>query len=175
MARLDRDAAEALVLLEAGRSEKGWTSTARNSWSRFLLAQMLRAPDDITQLKSSVGQEWNKQSQKLREDYAARRSPNDPLTFEEYIDQKNPAHADERTFRIARKLMEHTDFCQLLSDMHWLVLEVPQDVYPLLTSDRPVWMTATLIEDDDFLTMPIGPRRLFTATVKPEAQRRTRG
>jgi len=55
MAKLDRDAAEALALLEADLAEKEWTSAARNSWPRFLVAQMLRTPRDIAQLKSSVG------------------------------------------------------------------------------------------------------------------------
>jgi hypothetical protein len=172
MAKLDSGAAEALALLEAGIAEEEWTDAARNSWSRFLLAQMLRAPCDIAQLKSSVAQEWNKETQKLSEGYTARRSPSDPPTFEEYIAQKNPAHADEFTFSIARTLMEHTRVCPLLSNMHWLVLQVPQETYPLLTSDHPVWMTATLTEDDAFLWIPIGPRRLFTATVKPETQHR---
>lgn len=172
MAKLDRDAANALVLLEAGLSEKKWTNAGRSSWSRFLVAQMLRAPRDITQLKSSVGQEWNKETQRLREIYAASSSANDPATFDEYLEQQNPAHADEFAFSIARTLMAHTKIRDLLNAMHWCVLDVPQGCYPLLTSDHPVWMTATLKEDDDFLAMPIGPRRLFAATMKRETQRR---
>jgi hypothetical protein len=172
MAKLDGEAAEALALLEAGRPEKEWTEAARNNWSRFLVAQMLRAPRDIAQLKSSVGEEWNRETQKLRESYAARRSPTDPATLEEYVEQRNPAHADEFAFDIARMLMEHTKICHLLNKMHWRVLDIPNGHYPLLTSDHPVWMTATLTEDDDFLMMPIGPRRLFAATIRPEIQRR---
>ena len=172
MAKLDSDAAKALTLLEAGLPEKNWTNAARNNWSRFVVSQMLRAPRDIAQLKSSVGQEWNKDTQRLREIYAASRSANDPATFDEYVVQQNPAHADEFAFDIARTLMAHTKICDLLNAMHWCVLDVPQECYPLLTSDHPVWMTATLNEDDDFLTMPIGPRRLFSATMKPETQRR---
>jgi hypothetical protein len=172
MAKLDNDAAKSLVLLEAGLEEKKWTSEARNGWSRFLVAQMLRAPRDIAQLKSSVGQEWDKETQRLREVYAESRSANDPATFDEYLKHQNPAHADEFAFRIARTLMAHTKICDLLNSMHWCVLNTTQGCYPLLTSDHPVWMTATLKEDDDFLTMPIGPRRLFAATTKPETQRR---
>ena len=33
-------------------------------------------------------------------------------------------------------------------------------------------MTATLKEDDAFIVMPIGPRKLFTAVVKPMTQHR---
>ena len=56
--------------------------------------------------------------------------------------------------------------------MHWLVLDVPKDGFPLLTSDRPIWMTATLNEDDAFIAMPISPKKLFTAVAKPETQHR---
>jgi hypothetical protein len=133
---------------------------------------MLRTPRDIAQLKSSVGQEWNKETQKLGESYAIQRSANDPATLEEYMAQQNPAHADEFVFSVARMLMEHTKICHLLNEMHWCVLDVPQGCYPLLTSDHPVWMTATLTKDDDFLMMAIGPRRLFAATTKSETQHR---
>ncbi len=170
MAKLDSDAAEALLFLETGRPKVDWTSTARHSWSRFLLAQMLRAPEDIAQLKSSVEQEWAKVMPTLSAVYAAERSPSDPPTPAEYIAQKNPAHGDELTFGIARALMSHKKVCELLSDMHWLVLEAPHEAFPLLTSDHPVWMTAAFTEEDAFLMIPIGPRRLFTATVKPETQ-----
>jgi Protein of unknown function (DUF4238) len=133
---------------------------------------MLRAPRDIAQLKSSVGQEWNKETQKLRESYAATRSPNDPATLDEYIAQQNPAHADEFALGIARVLMEHTKICDLLNNMLWCVLDVPREYNPLLTSDHPAWMTATLAGNDDFLIMAIGPRRLFAATINSETQRR---
>ena len=172
MARLDTDAAGALALLESGVMEAVWTSAGRASWSRFLVAQMLRAPRDIAQLKSSVGREWHKATEKFRETYAALRSPSDPATFDEYVALQNPAHADEFAFSIARILMEHTQICHVLSKMHWSVLDVPQECYSLLTSDHPVWMTATLIEDDAFLMIAIGPRKLFIATVKSETQRR---
>jgi len=172
MAKVDDDAAKALTLLENGLPEKGLTNAVRNSWSRFLVTQMLRAPRDIAQLKSSVEREWNKESQTLKESYAAKRSSNNPDTFEEYMARQNPAHADEFAFSILRTLMEHSKICHLLNEMHWCVLDVPQECDPLLTSDNPVWMTPTLTKDDDFLWMAIGPRRLFAASVKPETQRR---
>ena len=172
MAKLDSDAAESLALLEAGITEQEWTSTARNSWSRFLVAQMLRAPRDIAQLKSSVRQEWDKETQHIRAKYAASRSETDPATLEEYLRQLNPAYEDEFALSVGCKLMEHAKICDLISNMHWCVLDVPAGYYSLLTSDQPVWMTATLIENDDFLRIAIGPRRLFAATTTLETQRR---
>ncbi len=172
MAKLDTMAAEALELLECGLPEKKWTSRPRSSWSRFLLTQMLRTPEDIAQLKSSVGQDWGKVIPELEEVYAARRSETDPPTIREYLERQNPGQTDEFAFSVARKLMNHSKLCQLFNNMHWLVLDVPKDEIPLLTSDRPIWMTATLVEDDAFIIMPITPRKLFTAVVKPATQQR---
>jgi hypothetical protein len=117
-------------------------------------------------------QERNREAQNLRESYDARRSPNDPATLEEYMAQQNPAYADEFALSIACMFMEHTKICDLFNAMHWCVLDVPQECYPLLTSDHPVYITLPLTEDDAFLMMAIGPRRLFVATAKPETQRR---
>ena len=179
MSKIDDNAAKALTILENDLQRKGLTSADRSSWSRFLWTQMFRAPRDIAQLKSSVKQEWNKESQTLRESYAARRSSDDPVTFEQYMEQHNPSYADELAFSVARTLMDHSQICHLLNEMHWCVLGVPQGCNLLLTSDNPVYMTLTLVADDDFLLMAIGPRRLFVATVKPETlcriQTRPRG
>ena len=168
MAKIDNDAANALTFLENGSSEIGLSNETRNSWSRFLVAQMVRTPRDITQLKSSVEQVWNRVSQPLRESYAARRSPNEPATLAEFWAQLNPAYADELALGVAQTLMAHEGICDLLNKMRWCVLGVPEGCDSLLTSDNPVWMTATLVGADDFLLVAIGPRRLFVAAVEPD-------
>jgi len=172
MAPLDAGAAEALKLLECGWPDQKWTSSPRSSWSRFLLTQMLRTPEDVAQLKSSARQDWGKALPELDKIYAARRSATDPLTVREYLQEQKLTHADEFAFSIARKLMNHSKICGLFNNMHWLVLDIPKDGISLLTSDRPVWMTATLTEDDASIIMPIGPRKLFTAVVKLATQNR---
>lgn len=103
--------------------------------------------------------------------YAARRSVDDPPTFREYLQKQDPGQPDEFAFIIARMLMNHSDICQLFDKMHALVLDMPEDAFSLLTSDRSIWMTPTLTEDDAFITMPIGPKKLFTAVVKSATQR----
>lgn len=60
MSRLDSEAAKALKLLKQGLSEQDWTSRPQSAWSRFLLTQLLRAPEDIDQLRSNVSAEWEK-------------------------------------------------------------------------------------------------------------------
>lgn len=170
MAKLDARASDALGHLEQGLSEEKWTSRPRSSWSRFMLTQMLRTPEDIAQLKSSVRQTWDEAIPGLQEVYAARRSATDPLTVREYLEGQNIGQVDEFAFSVARTLMDHSKIGQLLNNMHWLVLDIPDDELPLLTSDRPIWMTSTFTEEDAFITMPIGPRKLFTAVISPTTQ-----
>jgi hypothetical protein len=170
--KVDAQAAEALVQLENGLDENKWTSESRSAWSRFLLTQMLRAPEDIAQLKSSVAEDWSKAIPELEEAYAKIKSNGGPTTVSEYLQSLGEGQIDAFALRIAQSLMNHKNFGQALNDMHWLVLNVPEDCFPLLTSDRPVWMTATLTEPNAFITIPIGPRRLFIASVSRETQHR---
>ncbi len=160
---------------EEGISVIGLSYEARNSWSRLLDAQKFRTPRDISQLKSSVEQVWNRVSPPLREGYAARRSPKELATPEEFWAQLNPAYADELALSVARTLMVHEGICHLLSQMRWCVLDVPEGCDSLLTSDNPVWMTATLVGANDFVLVAIGPRRLFVAAVEPDTLVRTTG
>lgn len=164
MAKLDNDASEALKLLEeSGPSAR---SEQRTNWSRFLLAQMVRTPEGMAGIRSLARQDCEKMRE-LREAYAARRLETDPPTVQEYLDQRKPNYTDELAFTIARRLMDHPKIEQSFNNMHWRVLDVPSDKFRLLTSDRPVWLTASLCENDSFIVMPIGPRKLFTAVVDP--------
>jgi hypothetical protein len=174
MSPLDSMAAEALKLLEVGLPEEQWTSGPRSSWSRFLITQMLRTPEDIAQLKSSATQSWSKEAPELEEKYALLKREGDPPTLAEYLAKQSPAHADELALSIARKLMNHEKIGKSFNNMQWHVIDIPEDCEALLTSDRPVWMSASLAEEDAFLTIPIGPRKLFTATVSPGTQLRLR-
>lgn len=160
-------AAEALALLQAGLPEQEWTSGRRSAWSRFLLTQMLRAPEDIAQLKSSVKEDWSKVVPEIAEIYAARRTADMAPTIADYLRGQSQAETDEWALEIARVLMNHPRIGQMLNDMHWRVFDIPDSAPLLVTSDRPVWTTITLTESGAFLSMPIGPRKLFFATPDP--------
>lgn len=164
LAALDSQAALALQMLERGIAERDWTSSSRSDWSRFLLAQMLRAPEDIAQLKSSVSEDWSAAIPDIQRVYDEHRTEKDPVTVDEYFAQQNVGQVDELAFGVARKLMNHPRICSLINNMHWRVLSAIGTDAALLTSDRPIWMTSTFIEEDAFILMPIGPTNLFVAS-----------
>lgn len=163
MQPLDSEAAGALVLLEREAVEQDWSDGQRSAWSRFILAQMLRAPEDITLLISLVRQTFEA-DEKIQE--MAQGANVTDAEMRAYVEQRR----DTQPYELARMLMDHEGIGARFNKMHWRVLDVGSDI-PLLTSDRPVWMTATISEDDALLWMPIGPRKLFTATVCLTTQR----
>jgi Protein of unknown function (DUF4238) len=171
---LDSGASQSLGLLESGITNSDWLTSDRDNWSRFIVAQMFRAPEDITQLKSSVSDEWKKSEADLEAKYAARRTAFDPSTIRDYLENQHPDHLDEFTKSVAKTVMEHRGICELVSNMHWQLLKFPNDASPLFTSDRPVWTTATLTEDEAFIMMPIGPHSLFTASINRQTSDRLR-
>jgi hypothetical protein len=59
--------------------------------------------------------------------------------------------------------MDHDQLGQLLNNMRWFVVTAENPAVKLLTSDRPVVMSATLIERNAYLFVPLGPKRLFVA------------
>jgi hypothetical protein len=175
LSELDNGAANSMLLLECGIPEGKWTSKDRSAWSRFLLTQLLRAPEDIEQLKYCVQKDWAEITPELQEAYERQRSEGDPISVAEYLRDREPGHTDEFALGVIRVLMDHPKLCGRINNMHWCVRDIPISEYPLLTSDRPVWMTATLSEPDAFLWLPIGPRKLFIATVQPETDAKLKG
>lgn len=159
LSKLDSKAATALKLLETGLPDHNWPTEERYYWSRFLLAQMLRSPEDISQLKSSVAEAWSVAIPEIEARYLAQFPHADPSVVAREIERRK----DEFALDIIRKLMDHPRVCQTISSMHWLTLKLPEGEVPLLTSDRPVWMTSSLGEEDALILMPLGPRQLFVA------------
>ncbi len=56
--------------------------------------------------------------------------------------------------------------------MRWTVVTTPDDAAPFLSSDRPLFMSKTFSEPECYLTLPIGPHRLFVAANTQEIERR---
>lgn len=172
MSRLDSEAAEALRCLEDGLLESKWESRLRSAWSRFIWAQSIRTPSEIQQLKSYVKEAWSAGIPDLQERYAELRPEDAPESVDDYLASLDQYTEDRFALSIARRSMDHSGIGQIINNMHWKVLRFDDCGIPLMTSDRPVWMTATLTEQDAFITMPIAPTRLFVSTHAPETMRR---
>jgi len=95
-----------------------------------------------------------------------------PESVDDYLATLDPYAEDRFALPIARRSMDHSGIGQIINNMRWKVLDFAGCGVPLVTSDRPVWMTATLAEPDAFIMMPLGPTRLFVATRETETMLR---
>lgn len=172
MSRLDSEAARALDLLEQDLPESKWEQRLRSAWSRFLWAQSIRTPSEIAQLKLSVKEAWSAATPGLQEAYETERPEGAPESVDDWLATLDPHTEDRFALTIARQSMDHSGIGQIINNMRWKVLDFEGCGIPLLTSDRPVWMTTTLVEPDAFILMPIAPTRLFVATRETETMLR---
>lgn len=158
---LDRRAAESLALFEEG-SKTTWTNEEASNWTRFILSLLQRTPQEIEQYKKSYSEFMQHLDAHDEERYKAARWDGMPETLSEYIGQQRE-RTERGSLNLLRNLIEHPQLVQLINGMVWNTLETPNAEFEFLTSDRPVLMTATLGEDNAYLILPIGPRRLFAA------------
>ena len=69
-------------------------------------------------------------------------------------------------------LMDHEKIGQSLNDMRWFVVTMAADAPPLLSSDRPLFVSGAFGAANCYLTLPIAKDRLFVATCSEEMERK---
>lgn len=163
MSKLDSEASDALKLLKSNLVDSAWEPRLRSAWSRFVWAQNIRTPSEIAQTKSLVKETWDGELPDLQRKFQKFNVEGAPEDIKDYLAIHDPCNEERLALSIARQFMDHSGIGTIISNMHWKVLDFDGCGIPLLTSDRPVWMTTTLIESDAFLLMPIGPESLFVA------------
>jgi Protein of unknown function (DUF4238) len=166
----DTFAARSLAMLETRNDRINYESKYRSAWSLFLMTLLIRMPEDLEVLAAAVADEWARVFPKLEEQYALKRQAEDPPTLQRFIDQKDPHHMSRWTLDLARRLMDYEGIGQLLNNMRWFVLTSSAEAPRLLTSDRPVLISATLTEDNAYVFLPIAPDRLFVAVNSKETE-----
>lgn len=165
--KVDSAAAIALTFIEDMPKNGDWNSELRSAWSRFMMAQMMRLPADIAQFKSAIHADWFKNVVDLQPKYAALREDGDPETLIEFLGANMPDRHSRLAFQIITDLMSHSGIGQTLNNLIWAVADMSGSDWEMITSDRPIWATATFTEDDAMLLMPVGGSLLFVAAPKP--------
>jgi hypothetical protein len=129
-------------------------------WISFLMALQMRHPDDISVLRQLYEKKWKDGMAELQPDFSKARRENDPHNVNDFIEQQWPGIIEEAMFKLLTKLMEHEDIGQLILGFDHSVTTLISAI-PLITSDRPVLMTATLTEDDAYIILPVGPKKVY--------------
>ena len=163
MQEVDSKAALVLAQLESG-GQIDWTSENRSAWTRFIESLQLRTPADIRAMVARTRHEWGQGLEEVEIAYkSAVRGPNDPETFVEFLRAKDPFLADRVAMNIATKLIDHAEVGKRINALEWAVLDLSASSLSLLTSDRPVEQCFGLGDARCFISLPIGPTRLFVA------------
>jgi hypothetical protein len=158
----DNDASQALAGLESN-PQAPLDTRLRSGWSRFVLSLIHRGPDEVARFFGQVAEHVAAAERKFEEEYATRKLPGDPDTFEEFKLKKPSNPAGRAAAMLIQNVIDSEFVGNHLNRMIWTILS-PPSAYPLLTSDRPVIMTNGLSKPESHLTLPIGPRRLFVAS-----------
>lgn len=177
---LDNKAALVLNRVEAGwgnGDQSEWTAEDRTAWSRFVMSMMFRNPEELEAAKAMFAEDWRTVTPEVRRAFEeAGDFPGKPATVEEFLQAQPDTSVRSDALRIMRRsMLDNRAVGQRLNDARWRFLELPKSDLELLTSDRPVMSTNGLGRDRAYLTMPVGPRRLFVASQSAEVLDRVCG
>lgn len=173
MKAIDTAANHVLDLLEAGKL-KGLTIDQRKIWAGFLMSMLMRGPRDIEVIKAAYADEWQEIIPEMIVEMQA--SDNEvtralAAKIPKMLAPDSPLLADWG-LEMAVGLMDHAGIGNVLINMQWIVRDLPDTAPELLTSDRPIMKSGELIRSDDFVMLPIGPRKLFIAVGDAETVKR---
>ncbi len=162
MQGVDGLAAAVLPALESGGSV-AWTSETRTAWARFVRSLQLRTPADVAGVKQRAQDDWGVSIPLIQETYESLRRVGEPMTFEEFVVSKDPTLVERAALRILTRLIDDPALGARVMGMEWEVIDLGSSPVRLLTSDCAVEQIEGLAHPDAFMTLPIGPKRLFVA------------
>lgn len=171
MSEVDQQAADVLADLESGGPRR-WTPTTRSAWTRFIQSLELRTPADVAGLKERTFLEWARTVPKIQSTWEAARDPGDPATFEEFVSQRDPLLVERFALKVMAVLIDGGRTGVHINNMKWSVLDLTPSNLDLVTSDRAVERVWPLGRPAAFITLPIGPKRLFVAANQESTIRR---
>ena len=159
----DNYASRALRILLAMSPWK-FTDEERSGWSRFIVSLITRNPESVERHKAAGKRLFDEARADIEADYAARRLPTDPATYEEYAAKNSPNPAGRAGAILLQKVIDNPQIGNWINQMRWIVLHDARPKHLLLTSDRPVVMTNGIAQENAQLILPISPHHAFVAT-----------
>jgi Protein of unknown function (DUF4238) len=162
MSKIDNDAARALQKIVTGDGTP-WAGDERNGWTTYLLSLFFRNPENVAVIKDHIRAAWDEGMRALEADYASRRRPTDPDTFEGYVALTNPAAPEIGASNFLMETISNERLGPAIFDMHWSRHDLRRSKFPLLTSDRPLVMPLGLGDPQAYVALAASPSVLFVA------------
>ena len=147
-------------------SREPWSAELLSAWSRFVIGIHLRHPDAVPELRTAAQSIWEGSGRASQSSYEAIRKPEDPKTFDEYLETRDPLIAAKMRMNMVIKSFDNDILGTHINGMKWGVVDVSASPIRLLLSDRPVEFS-NLKEPRGFVSLPISPTKLFVAANSP--------
>ena len=135
----------------------------RVAWTRFMMSMLQRSPGKVAELRRRWRSEYRKPHPELEQQYRERRAATDPPTLSEFLEQTGEEALGHGQVRVLQMVMDLPKVGLQVVNMTWGVLTIPDIPVKLLTSDRPIIKTNGIGKPEAYVTVPIGPRKLFFA------------
>lgn len=165
---VDSEANDALVLMEKYGNRAAWTEPLRSAWTRFILSLLVRLPEDVALFRQLYFDLFYKSDPTIEAEYQARRKQGEPETYLDFSAAMPLSVIEQHMFEMYFDLIDNANVGSHINKMTWRVFNFPEHCHPLLTSDRPVIRTNGLERPGTHIALPIGPRRLFVASIDPD-------
>jgi Protein of unknown function (DUF4238) len=162
MSPLDSAAAGALAKILSG-DRTPWTGDERTAWTTFVLSLLFRNPENVNIIRDHITTMWQEGMKALQVDYAARRRPDDPNTFEDYVALTNPAAPQIGASNLLMEAISNERAGPTIFNMHWTRHNLGRSRIKLITSDRPIHMPFGLSDRRAYIALPVSPTLLFLA------------
>ena len=137
-------------------------------WAQFLAGLRVRTPTHIDKLKNMAADSFAKEFDAGQNDYAAQKQAEDPATLHEWVNLHLPGHLENIAVAQIPNIISRPNVLQDILDMSWFTVDFRKTSHPLLTSDRPLIMTAGLKNADCIIALPLSPEYGFFA-FRPES------
>ncbi|KXV71936.1 hypothetical protein AD951_01370 [Acetobacter malorum] len=133
----------------------------KSAWVRFMMSLDLRHPDVVSEIRELIEALWTKHDRFTKDAYENSRSPVDPQTFSDYLDELSPDGQTRAQVDLLVRFMDNPTIGRRIICMPWAVLDVSTSAERLLTSDWPINLALGGIPAS--VTLPISPTALFMA------------
>jgi hypothetical protein len=170
MRPLDTAADLALKKILSGDSTP-WDSAERSAWTRYILSVMFRNPQVVQEVRKRVREMWGVGIQALKKNYADRRLPTGPTTFEDYYARTHPAAAEIGATNLLTQIIDNDRLGPTIFNMHWSRVPLRRSKVSLLNSDRPLDRPLGLNDPQAYIAFPVDPEMLFIASNDPTLAR----
>lgn len=137
------------------------TSPERETWSRFLVAQLARVPSMVRYLGDAGRQLMLADIENIDPPDEIKKQLGN-LTLQQYLETSGAWQLDNASKRAIEPVIKSAQLNRVFLDAHWAVHTVTHSNLDLVIGDRPLLLEGRMTETFLF-TLPLSPRSLFFA------------